>query len=180
MVLRQCCAIVAIDPCIICTCWVIDQLSIAAETADAAAADAAPAAKRVKTEDASAPDAAATEADVKPEADQADVKTEEAGEADAGGAAVKEEEPAAAAPAAAVDPVTLGFRIFASGEECYSYFHELLVKLRPDQDLNEVRVRMHNHGTPRGATCVSASRCLPCSTAPHGMQICVFGNDSIC
>jgi len=133
---------------------VIDLLSIAAETADAAAADAAPAAKRVKTEDASAPDAAATEADVKPEADQADVKPEEAGEADAGGAAVQEEEPAApaaAAPAAAVDPVTLGFRIFASGEECYSYFHELLVKLRPDQDLNEVRVRMHNHGTPRGA-----------------------------
>lgn len=29
-------------------------------------------------------------------------------------------------------------RTFASGEECFIYFHELLTRLTHDQDLNEV------------------------------------------
>jgi hypothetical protein len=29
-------------------------------------------------------------------------------------------------------------RTFASGEECFTYFHELLTRLTHDQDLNEV------------------------------------------
>ena len=36
-------------------------------------------------------------------------------------------------------PVTLGYKTFASGKECFDYFHKLLSKLTPNQDLNEVR-----------------------------------------
>lgn len=46
--------------------------------------------------------------------------------------------PAPKGEARASEPVTLAFRTFASGEECYSYFHELLMRLTPNQDLNEV------------------------------------------
>ena len=35
-------------------------------------------------------------------------------------------------------PVTLGYKTFAGGKECFDYFHKLLSKLTPDQDLNEV------------------------------------------
>jgi hypothetical protein len=39
-------------------------------------------------------------------------------------------------------------RTFASGEECFTYFHELLTRLTHDQDLNEVLQQL-----PRLAHC---------------------------
>ena len=51
------------------------------------------------------------------------------------------EAPEADAAAEKVDdkPVTLGYKTFASGNQCYEYFHKLLTKLTPNQDLNNVR-----------------------------------------
>lgn len=43
-----------------------------------------------------------------------------------------------AQPESNAEPVTLAFRTFASGAECYDYFHGLLTKLSHEQDLNEV------------------------------------------
>ena len=60
-----------------------------------------------------------------------------ANEAEAGGADEEAHE-ADAAQEVEREPVTLGFRMFANGEECYQYFHDLLVTLTKDQDLNPV------------------------------------------
>ena len=35
-------------------------------------------------------------------------------------------------------PVTLGFKTFQNGDECFGYFHNLLYNLTKNQDLNEV------------------------------------------
>ena len=61
-------------------------------------------------------------------------------EDDGGDANADGEPPEAEIAAEKVDekPVKLGYRTFASGKECFEYFHKLLSKLTPNQDLNEV------------------------------------------
>ena len=64
--------------------------------------------------------------------------TDDAGNGGGGG----EQAPAAAAAGTEKKeedkPVQLGYKTFASGGQCFEYFHKLLSKLTPDQDLNEV------------------------------------------
>ena len=69
----------------------------------------------------------------------ADAPDEEGG-GDGGGADANGEAPEAETPGEKAEekPVTLGYRTFASGKECFDYFHKLLSKLTPNQDLNEV------------------------------------------
>ncbi len=65
---------------------------------------------------------------------------DEEGNADGGGGEVSGEAPEAETQGEKAEekPVTLGYRTFASGKECFDYFHKLLSKLTPNQDLNEV------------------------------------------
>lgn len=108
--------------------------------AGAAESDAAPDAKRVKTE--AQPAAGAPEPATAATVKQGEVQAHAADGANAGGDDAEEAKPATvqeeAAAAPPAEPVTLGFRTFANGKESFSYFHGLLVTLRPDQDLNEV------------------------------------------
>ena len=83
------------------------------------------------------------------------VKSEPAATAmDADMAEVAPAEPEAVAdekPEVASEPVTIGFRTFASGTDCCDYFRGLLTKLSHEQDLNEVgaerATQLHSHET---------------------------------
>lgn len=89
--------------------------------------DAQPAAKAAKTDEA-VPAAAAPEAAAEAEADAAEPSAEGAEAASA----------EAAAEAAPAEPVTIGYKTFAAGKECFTYYHGLITKLRKYQNLNDV------------------------------------------
>lgn len=82
------------------------------KAADEPAAEAQPAAKEGRTE----------------EGDAAEASGGDAGEAEAAEAAQEAQE-----------PVTIGYKTFASGKEAKDYFHTLISKLRKYQNLNDVR-----------------------------------------
>lgn len=76
------------------------------------------------------------------------------GDAPANGAA--SEEASVKEPDINIEPVTIGFRTFASGNECYDYFRSLLSQLSHEQDLNEYEFTMvmdllrKGHADPEG------------------------------
>jgi uncharacterized membrane protein YgcG len=41
------------------------------------------------------------------------------------------------APPAPRDPVTIGYKTFTTGQECYNYFHHIIAKYRKNQNLND-------------------------------------------
>ncbi len=114
----------------------------AAADADAAATDPEPAGVAVDDAgEAAAQDAAmdAGQAEAAEDGAAADAPDEEGG-GDGGGGDANGEVPEAEPQGERAEekPVTLGYRTFASGKECFDYFHKLLSKLTPNQDLNEV------------------------------------------
>ena len=88
---------------------------VAAEQGGAEAPSEEPAAKRLCTEDGAAPAIDAT------------------AEAAPAGEAKPAEEPVKS------QPVTVGYKTFATGNECYKYFHGIITRYRKNQNLNEVR-----------------------------------------
>jgi len=61
------------------------------------------------------------------------------GEAEAAPAAADGGTPNAekAAPPAPRDPITVGYKTFTTGQECYKYFHHIICKYRKNQNLND-------------------------------------------
>lgn len=111
-----------------------------------------------KPEEAAAGDGAAGEGDAQP---PAKVQKTEGDEQVAG----KEGEAAAKAPQ---EPVTIGYRTFATGKQCYDYFHSLMTKLRKYQNLNDVGGKASLHMPPPLRRCrcrrlcrFSLTACLP-------------------
>jgi hypothetical protein len=74
--------------------------------------------------------AVATEAAAEPAA---------AGEAEAAPAAADGGKPKAekSAPAVPRDPITVGYKTFTTGQECYKYFNHIICKYRKNQNLND-------------------------------------------
>lgn len=86
-----------------------------------------------------APDAG--DAAEEPDAKRPRVEDGQAGEGDAEAAAPEADADAAPEaekiPAVPTDPVTIGYKTFTSGRECYNYFHHIMSKYRKNQNLNE-------------------------------------------
>ncbi|KAG7670803.1 hypothetical protein Ndes2526B_g01442 [Nannochloris sp. 'desiccata'] len=61
------------------------------------------------------------------------------GEAEAAPAAADGGTPEAAkaAPAVPRDPITVGYKTFTTGQECYKYFNHIICKYRKNQNLND-------------------------------------------
>lgn len=119
-----------------------------AQTNTAASNDAVPSAEAAKSSEGAGP---ATDSEMTDAPGEAAVPS---GEAAANSAASRE--PAAQEPDVKIDPVTIGFRTFASGKECYDYFRSLLSQLSHDQDLNEVSATMRKHSASNTATAWNA------------------------
>jgi len=101
---------------------VADEIALASEVANVEDPEAAvkseePEAKRARTE-AAAEDAKSAE--------------------EAGAVAGKEGDAKPEPETIKRDPIKIGYKTFSSGVDCYKYFHNLIVKYRKNQDLNEV------------------------------------------
>ena len=92
--------------------------------------------------------AVAVEGDAEPEAAEQAAAPEAAGSEEPACKKQKSEgdaegdQPAeVAGPAAVSAPVKIGYKTFASGADCYKYFHGLMGKWRKGQNLNDVSRR---------------------------------------
>ena len=78
---------------------------------------------------------------VEPDAKRPRVEDGQTGEGDANKAAPEAEADVAIdgdkIPAATTDPITIGYKTFTSGRECYNYFHHIISKYRKNQNLND-------------------------------------------
>ena len=84
---------------------------------------------------------------------------------------------AAEKPTGPDQPVTLGFRTFASGKEANQYFHDLLTNLTPQQDLNEVRRAPRTpHVWLAGSYATGKEEDCPCMLSSHDMYRLLTGD----